>query len=414
MRVLIAAIGTAGNALPFLGWGRALQQRGHDVVILGSPYLADAVAQLGAPFVPVDSLDETTESRRHNRPRDTRSLLRQVTEESELVSRRLYHAIAEQHRPGRTVIAASMWLFGARIAQEKLQIPLASVALQPNLLPRRERPVRRLLRRIVLRLADRRLGAGLNALRGELGLPPVSGILDRWWISPDLLLGFFPPWYADYQLEWPIQTVLAGFPLFDGLERRTDFHELDAFLAAGTPPLVFSQSSLSSDEATDFFRLAIDVAQRLSRRAVLLTTNASQVPQPLPPHVGYFGFVPISRLLPHSAALVHHGGLGTIAQALAAGIPQVTVPRFMDQPDNSRRLEALGVSANIRPKRLTADRLAGELTRLLNSENVRQACAACADQQRREPPFQAACDALEQLARLRGVAVEPSPLGRSA
>ena len=88
-------------------------------------------------------------------------------------------------------------------------------------------------------------------------------------------------------------------------------------------------------------------ASGLGRRGILLTKYDHQLPAKLPDTVRHFGFVPLSKLLPRTAALVHHGGIGSCAQGLAAGVPHVVRPMSYDQFDNSRRLVRLGVAKEI-------------------------------------------------------------------
>jgi rhamnosyltransferase subunit B len=121
-------------------------------------------------------------------------------------------------------------------------------------------------------------------------------------------------------------------------------------------------------------------ARLLGCRAVLLTPHREQVPHPLPPGVLWLPYVPLRTLLPRAAALVHHGGIGTTAEALRAGLPQVIVPLAYDQFDNAARVEALeagamvpGGAAGPRPRALAA-----ALRALLSSDAVRAGCARAA------------------------------------
>jgi UDP:flavonoid glycosyltransferase YjiC (YdhE family) len=88
---------------------------------------------------------------------------------------------------------------------------------------------------------------------------------------------------------------------------------------------------LANCQARRFFSAAVDACQRLGRRGVLLTPFAEQVPPSLPQTVKHFDYIPFSRILPRSAALVHHGGIGTTAQGLRAGVCQI-VEQFERHP----------------------------------------------------------------------------------
>ena len=87
-----------------------------------------------------------------------------------------------------------------------------------------------------------------------------------------------------------------------------------------------------------------------------------------------FSYAPLSRLLPRSAALVYHGGIGTAAQALAAGIPHLVAPHSFDQPDNAARLARLGVGRTLFPAFYSPRRAADRLRWLLENPAVQEAC----------------------------------------
>jgi rhamnosyltransferase subunit B len=405
MRVLLVTLGTAGDLVPFLALGKGLRERRHDVTILGNGYYRETALREGLAFVDLCSADEhvkRTKQRNHwTRLRAAREGGKNLLEDLP----RVYDAVTAHYVRGETVVAAAGLMFGARIAQEKLGLPLATVHLYPSSFRSLDdpmfwprwvpRPLRRLTFRMTDHLIDRHFGREINAFRGRLGLPPVSPLL-RWWHSPQLVLGLFPTWLSPPQRDWPPNTVLTGFARYDALEPFTEERELEAFLSAGEPPLVFSHSSAVWD-ARSFFAASVAIVERLGRRAILLTPRVEQVPQPLPPNIRHFKFVPHSRLLPRAAALVHHGGINTACQALAAGIPQLLVPIFLDQPDNGRRLRYLGVAATVRPRFYRSRLVSRKLRQLLDSPTVAEHCRSFAARLRAENAVTNACQALERL-----------------
>jgi UDP:flavonoid glycosyltransferase YjiC (YdhE family) len=142
----------------------------------------------------------------------------------------------------------------------------------------------------------------------------------------------------------------------------------------------------------------VAACRRLGRRAALLTQDGELVPADLPAGIRRFGFVPLSRVLSRAAGLVHHGGIGTGALALAAGLPQLVVPSVIDQPDNAARLERLGVAMTLRPREYRGPRVADALRRLLDSSQVRSRCRATAEKFRSGEPLEDACRWVERLA----------------
>jgi UDP:flavonoid glycosyltransferase YjiC (YdhE family) len=135
----------------------------------------------------------------------------------------------------------------------------------------------------------------------------------------------------------------------------------------------------------------------LGCRGLLLTRFADQVPASLPRDVRHFDYLPFGRVLLRAAALVHFGGIGSSAQALAAGIPQLIVPTKNDQHENARRLEALGVAVVLQPRAYRAAAAVEALKYLLGEPAVASRCRMLAEKMRREQPLDETCRLLEEL-----------------
>lgn len=122
-----------------------------------------------------------------------------------------------------------------------------------------------------------------------------------------------------------------------------------------------------------------------------------QVPAELPAGVRHFPYVPFSQVLPRAAALAHHGGIGTSAQALAAGVPQLVMPMAHDQPDNAARLRRLGVAASVPRRRFRGPAVARALGELLDSKEVAENCASVAARLKGSRAVEQTCEAIEEL-----------------
>jgi UDP:flavonoid glycosyltransferase YjiC (YdhE family) len=189
---------------------------------------------------------------------------------------------------------------------------------------------------------------------------------------------------------------MAGFPQYDESDQQQLSPGLLKFLDAGDAPIVFTPGSANQNAAA-FFRGAIDASARLNRRALLLTRFTEHLPA-LPATVHHEGYAPLSRLLPRCALLVHHGGIGTLAQALAAGVPQLTMPMGFDQPDNTARLLRLGVAKWVSPSQFTGDRVAPLLDALLTDPAVASACEKYAALLKNDAALTRTCELLEAVA----------------
>lgn len=413
--IVAVALGSFGDVHPLLGVSRALVARGHAVDFLANPLYEENVRGAGLPFTPLGKRE--TFERGVNDPRmwTLRHGARMLSDVLILPYMRPVYEWIEANRRPETVVLSTVTAFGARLAREKLGVPLATLLLQPSLLRSREsipglpliptRPSLRFLARpmrsavmwgVDAFLFDPALATQTNAFRRELGLPPMRRFFHGWVHSPDLSVGLFPEWYGEPQADWPPQVRCTGFPLFDEAGQRPAQPELERFLAAGDPPVVITPGT-AMKHARRFFAVALEACNRIGRRALLLSHFPEQAPSPLPDSAAHFEYAPFSEVLPRSAALVYHGGIGSAAQALRAGIPQLVSPFSYDQPDNAARLARLGVAETLFPMFFTVGRVARALERLLASTRVQASCAELASRMRSQAALEESCRLIENL-----------------
>ena len=413
MNILLNPIGSSGDILPFIRLGMALKARGHGVTVITNSLYEPLARHAGLAFV--EWISHEAMQAVANDPdlwHPTKGFLLAVRTLGPW-HRQLVERIQALHVPGQTVVIAGSYTLGARIAHDHLGVPLATLLLQPAFLRSVHRsPVLpgmptpdwapRAWKRLVYFLndalvLDRVAAPAVNALRAEVGLPAVRSVLGKWWHSPQRVIGLFPDWFAEPQPDWPAQVRLTGFPLYDGLGQELVPAGLDEFLAEGEPPIVFTPGTMMR-HPRQFFAEAVDACGRLWRRGLLLTRFRDQLPATLPADVRHFDYVPLSQALPRSAALVSHGGIGTLSQALAAGTPQLVMPLAFDQFDNAARLERLGVAATLTPRAFRGPAVAHEVARLLTSPAVARACQEAAARINKDEWEDATCRAVGELA----------------
>ncbi|UCC75062.1 MAG: glycosyltransferase family 1 protein [Gemmatimonadota bacterium] len=413
MHYLLTPVGTAGDVHPYIGIGRELRRRGHDVTLLtGEPFRA--VAERGRlDFVSGWSEEQYYAATQHPDLWHPTRGMRLVLSAVGTMLRQTYATLSQLYQPGRTVLVGHTLSFATRTFEEKSGAPAATIHIAPvafrsvYLGPAvgRGRDISgapRWFKRALWWLADRlmidpMIAPTLNAWRAELDLPPVRRVFNDWLHSPRRTIGIFPEWFAPPQPDWPPQLRLTGFPLFDEADDRPLDADLEDFLAGGEPPIVFTPGT-GNRQAPAFFTAAVGAATSLGRRALLLTQFPEQLPDDLPAGVRHVSYAPFSGILDRCAALVHHGGVGTCAQGLAAGIPQLTMPMGFDQPDNALRLYRLGVGSWLTPRKFTAKRVAEALGALLDSRETAEVCLRCRERVRALDAVAQTCDLLEQLA----------------
>ena len=366
-RPLLITTGSRGDVQPFLVLARALSEAGAHPVVAAPRRFDNLAARFGVEFIGLDDsiLDLQDELVGAGPVRAVRSLGR-----IRPLMRRWLNDLAElaHGEAGRADIAVfTQKVLGGASLAERLKIPGLPAQLIPTGPPTSAfraplAPVGtpRLLRRaswLLVGAAEapwRRMVAQWRSARLGLKTRPIPfsrivatrGILSAW--SPRLLAA--PP-------EWHSSQSPLGF--WRSRETGTLPPDIERFLADGPPPVVIGFGSMRHDDPARLAREVVDGLRRAGRRGILLA--------------GWSGLsvsgggdilaveeVPLGGLLPRAAAIVHHGGVGTVGAALHAGTPQVISPFFGDQSFWAGRLRELGVAP--RPlMRITGEALAERL-----------------------------------------------------
>lgn len=414
MRFLLTPAGSHGDVHPYVGIGRRLKDRGHDVVVLTAGAFRRLVETAGLEFVETISEEEfqqVTENPDLWHPRRGLGLVMGMAGKN---LARGYELIKRVHRSG-DVLVLHLLSAGARVFQEKHRIAGATIQLAPTgirsvhqvppLTPGVDisgwpLPVKKAFWWFGDRfMVDPHLVPPLNELRAELGLEPVYRPFTGWLNSPQLVIALFPEWFGGSPPDWPPQLQQVGFPLYDEADLHETDAELEAFLQAHDAnggPIVLTPGS-ANRHGKEFFAAGLEAAGNLGRAALCLTAYPEQLPDPLPDRAFHARYAPFSRVFRRCAAVAHHGGIGTLGQGLAAGIPQLVMPLGFDQPDNAARLKRLGVGDFLVPEKFETGAVAAKLDALMSSADVRRACTKYADALAGKDAIGRACDLLEEL-----------------
>lgn len=428
MHVVLTPVGSSGDINPFLAVGRALKERGHDVTLLAPEPFSRPAADTGLEFVSTWSsadYDRVTKDPDLWHPtRGVRLVFRIIGQHL----RRGYALLERVYQPGRSVLVGHTLAFPTRVFEEVHDAPAVTIHLAPNVfrsdfrqpvlppdldLSFLPRGVKRALWWLIDRFAlDPHIVPALNAWRADLGLAPVSRLLRCWIHSPRCVVGLFPPWFGDPQPDWPSQLVMTGFvtggdshapDLYvdqerDGSEARSVLESTDDRpLSHADRPLVFTPGS-ANRQATSFFQAAIEASERIGHPALLVTAYRDHLPATLPRGVRHVPYAPFTALFSRAAAVIHHGGIGTTAKSLAAGVPQLIMPMGFDQPDNAAHVVRLGVGDRLAPRRFTGSRVAETLKRMLSDGRMKEACEGLRAKLRSAQALARTCEVIEDVA----------------
>ncbi|WPP29693.1 glycosyltransferase [Streptomyces sp. CL7] len=382
MRILIAAAGSRGDVAPYTGLGAELRRAGHEVTLAATGTFAPLAHEAGLEF---RSLPADTQTRDDATGR--RGLLRAASAFVTELGQGFVDAVDEG--TDLLLLSTTTAPLGWHLA-EATGVPSLGVYLQPTA-PTGDfppvvtgsrslgRPANRAAGRFALRRADRVYARAVAQLRRRLALPPASPseVRQRQEEANWPVLHGFSTALVPRPSDWRPGLDVVGnwWPHHDPAERLPS--ELEDFLSAGPRPVLVDFGSMASGDGERLSAIAVRALRRAGMRGILQAGSAGLAADG--DDVLTVGDVPHALLFPRLAAVVHHGGAGTSAAALRAGVPAVPVPVTADQPFWARRLAALGAATDPVPLRhLTAERLADSLDRAVNQESHRRAAARAA------------------------------------
>jgi len=397
-KVVLATVGSLGDLHPFIALAAALRDRGLNVHLACAPEYQGKVEAAGLAFHPLrPGFDDI----QRDLGIDRAELTRRVVADSGFLFRRLVLPYVREAYEDMMRIAAdadlivsSSLAFGARLAGEKRGIPWIAVVLQPMMfLSSHDPPVileaarlSALLRTLgptpvryllwILKKGVNRVFRPLHALRRDLGLKPTpQNPLFEGQFSHAGAIGLYSSLLGPVRPDYPQPTSIVGFTVFDSEDGRSGARDfaLEEFLNSGPAPLVFTLGSLLINDPGNFYQQGLLAARILGKRSVLLVGEQAldATASLAAADVFVCAYAPHSTLFPRAAAIIHHGGIGTLAQALRSGRPQLIVPHFADQPDNAARAQRLGVARVLPPRRYRSATASRELRLLLGDDGLR-------------------------------------------
>jgi len=395
-KIVLATFGTHGDLHPFIAIALGLRERGFDPVIATLSHFRDNVEAAGLRFHALRPSQEQIES---DLGMSQPQMLRAVQREPQIILTRFILPYLRQTYEDAlaavtdaSLVFTSTIAFGAKLAAEKLGVPNLGVVLQPyTLLSAYDPPLLsnapfasrlfyrggRVTTRTFLGLARTVASVWarpIHRFRRELGLPSTR--LHPFFegqFEGGTPIGLYSRVLGDIQPDFPDGFVIAGFAFYDGLSPAgAATSEMDAFIGAGPPPLVFTQGTSAVHDSAHFTAVSIEAVRVLGERAIFVLDDEqrSALRDRMSSEIFIAGYVPYSSVFSRCKVIIHHAGIGTTAQALRSGRPQLIAPYFADQPDNAARVQRLGVARVVSPKAWTTPRVVQALRQIAGDSTM--------------------------------------------
>jgi rhamnosyltransferase subunit B len=416
--IVITVFGSLGDLHPMMGLGLGLQARGHRVTIATGRFYQERIEAADLGFHPLrpelDMQDKRIFTDLFDMRRGPERLLRKY----------LYPSVRDMLTDLQPLLKDADFLvnspliFPGPILAEAMQLPWASVALQPMLYFSSEDPpiiptfpglqiFRNASPRVwkalfaLIKAGSHGWAKEIIALRHEIGLPPGKNPIFDGQFSPWLNLALFSDVLGEPKTDWPPHTQTGGFIFYDKNKEHSEAQPLPEPVAqflddANDPPILFTLGSSAVHTAGNFYEIGLQAAKALKRRALFLA-GENPPPVSLDKRMLWWDYAPYSQIFPHVAAVVHQGGVGTTAQVLRAGKPMLVVPYGFDQPDNAARITRLGVGTTLSRKRYTTKNVTEALKTLLTNPTYLNNASRIGEKIRSEDGVADACNQIEAV-----------------
>ncbi len=380
MKITLFAAGSQGDIQPCVALAKGLQQAGFQVCLAAPSDFAEFVQKHGVDFYPLrgdvrqimasDTGRKFMETGGANPLRSIIAIRKMIAP----VILQMAEDALEACRGADAIICLGVFsAFGQSIA-EAFNIPILHVEPTP-LLPTRafaapSWPIQKDLGGLHNHLSGVAMLQVIwlwylpfvNEFRRRLRLPQYTAARFQRTLRTTPMLSAYSPSIIPHPPDWPENIHVTGYFFLDAQTVWQPSNELKAFLEAGSPPVYIGFGSMAGRSPEKVAGLVQDALAQSGQRGVLLTGWGGMRPEFLSERVFALDSAPHNWLFPRMAAVVHHGGAGTTAEGLRAGVPSVIVPFVFDQPFWGARVKALGVGPQpILQKRLSAERLAGAI-----------------------------------------------------
>src|SRR5260221_1366360 len=417
-RIVVTTFGSTGDLNPFIALALALRSRGHDVLFAVEANFEPQLSLLGFPVRLLTGDQEQAlapfRQRIFNNEQPLTSLKLLV---DHYILPSLPAKVAELREicQQADLLISAAPQFAASIVAELLHIPWASVILLPSTLPSASisaQPLPVQLPASLQRLSNRFswfvggiflrqiVDKPINQLRRTFLVPPRSNLMWTGNLSPQLSILAFSSAFVPRPDDWPEYIKMTGFYFWD---RPSDwqFQEtLKAFLHADKPVVAVTAGSVAPEERAlfaSYYQTSIESILACGARALVINAPTNTLFPEQREEVLHLPFAPFSEVFPACAAVIHHGGIGTIAQCLRAGVPSLVVPGGVDQPFNAAQVVQRKVGLWIPRKHYTTRRAEHALKALLSTPDYRKRAREIQAQILQEDGVATFCTAVEQI-----------------
>jgi sterol 3beta-glucosyltransferase len=399
LKITLLTYGSRGDVQPFLALAVGLQAAGHAVTLAAPQRFTGFIQERGVHCVPLAGDPDQLSLLFNDAGKNVLRMLRSMQQHVYRIAPDVVKGTRKALQGADLLVHSFIFTTGGHSFARELDIPDISLQLFPVFAPTRLFPAIGM---------PESWPRGLNSFSHWLSTQVYwhGGNLGYYQLrrkSPDdfparLFWPFRPtpgrpltplviacsPVVLSKPLEWDTPHIhLPGYLFLDNPDYQPP-DELTRFLASGDPPVCITFGSMVNREAERTGQAALKAVRRTGGRAIFLTGWGGWQSEPADNRTLFLDAVPHEWLFPRCRAVIHHGGAGTTAANLRAGVPSIVIPHAADQSYWGSRVSAIGAGPNPIPvNRITSENLTAALTQA-GSDTIRRRAKEVGDQIRSE------------------------------
>lgn len=407
--ILISTHWVGGDVIPFIRLAEYLKKQGHSVRIFSHYGYQQWAEDAGVNFTSWEDEDSYHELQKclpnflqpFSQPDQFQHFRQQYLSPEKRLKE--FNILAQYaNEPETILIGRCRSSIAAMHLSEIRKLPFISVYLAPSNLS---------YMALINQAFKATLDKELNEFRALLQLEGQTTWQD-YQFSSIHNFGFWPSWFSNKVVDSKLDISHVGFPLT--ADKSTDIEKprdllpeaIERFFLANPNPVLITGGT-SQLVSKDLYKTAIDACAQANRPAIVVTEHDHMLPSELPKQCIRARKLPFERVFSRCSLVIHHGGIGSSAQCVSAGVPQLVMAHMTDGPDNARKLEAQQIARFLPQAEWTTTHLLQAMEEL-GSQSVLEHCQSLAELTSQEQPFEAVHQRVQKLLE-SGVGYIPHP-----
>lgn len=374
---IVATIGTYGDVYPFAQVAIALKKMGHQTTLITNPYFEETVKQFGLDFYPLGTKEQYLMVLQNDKLWNDQTFLDIALTLFLPNLDTIAQYINQRPQDEQFIILAHQNLLpnaGLAQAQHPDSVTVIGGALYPSVFGEAKEshhtddPEQR-------QYSDLPIIIPVNRARALAGLPTVKSYMDLFTCIASFNALLFSQWFGEKEAHWPDNLIAGEFIFHEEAGSSIFSKEIELFLNASTKPILctFGTGNL---HCQSYFEHALNAIKKGNQRAIFICKDKTLLPKNLPDSVLWLEYCnDFPALLQRCSLIVHHGGIGTLAESARAGVPQLITPSLGDQWDNAVRIKNFQLGSSIPGPQLNAENFYEVMTELLESAPIQKKCA---------------------------------------